>query len=282
LLKAKDTSGNYSAGAAMIDAADLSGINVVVTHDEGAGGWTGTNSGTAVLTSAASPAWDGTSTWGASATWDAFVSTSGIALQVGQASGTYTTAAIDLGYVTTATLSLDATIRSLGPLAVPWSTLTQPWSYYDGAAWIWQQTGGDLSAGYEISTSETGSIWTDWAPFVAGAYKARYLKLRVTLTTADGVWRPFMTELVLFADVPDRVLRFADVAVPIGGATISFTPPFIGVATVQATLQSAAVGDTVKVTGKGTGSVTVQVFNSAGTAKAATVDVDAYGYGEHL
>jgi hypothetical protein len=102
----------------------------------------------------------------------------------------------------------------------------------------------------------------------------------VTLTTQDTLFRPYMTRLTINVDVPDRVEHFADVAIPPAGATIPFSPAFVGVATAQCTLQSASVGDTVKVTAKSANSVTVQVFNSAGTAKTGVVDVDVFGYGE--
>lgn len=282
LIKAVDTSGNYSDQAAYIDAADLSGINVVLTYEDGAGGFNGQFDGTYEYVTSSSPSWGATTTWDSAGTWDAFSVRRGVALNVGATSGTYISEVVDIGYMASSLVSVDANVESLGPLSLPWSTYTQPWSYYSGSAWTWRAKGGAIGSAYEISTSADGVTWSDWSTFTSGAYLFRYMRLRVTLSTSDANYRPYMTRLTINVDVPDRVEHFADVAVPVAGATIAFAPAFVGVATVQCTLQSASVGDTVKVTAKSASSVTVQVFNSAGTAKAAVVDVDVYGYGERF
>lgn len=281
MIKAVDSSDNYSAGAVMISAPDLSGINVVLSYAESTTSWTGARAGTVVAT-ADTGSWDALTTWAAMTSWDAGSVPTGVELADGVSSGTYTTVPIDIGYEATSLVTLDPAVLVLGPLSEPWNTYTQPWSYYDGPDWIWQPSSDQVGASYEVSTSTDGSTWSSWAPFSPGAYRFRYVRFRVTLYTTDTTmtFRPFLAELGIKIDVPDRVLHFADQAVPSGGLTLSFSPAFVGLETVQVTLQGATVGDTYTVTGKSVSGVTINVFSAAGAAKAGNVDVDVFGYGE--
>jgi predicted phage tail protein len=282
LIKAIDTSGNESVLPAAIIAPDVSGLNVVLSYEEATGGFTGAMVGAYEYVATTSPAWDGTGTWGDASTWDAFTERRGVTLVAGGMSGTYTSEVVDIGYVATPLVSIDATVEALGPLTLPWSSYTLPWASYAGPDWVWQAGAGEVSAAYEVSTSEDGTSWTPWATFTPGAYRFRYLRARVTLASANPQYRPFMTSLLFSIDVPDRIEHVADVAVPPAGATITFSPAFVGVSTVQVTLQSAAAGDTCKVTAKSATSVTVQVVDSTGTPKAGLLDVDVFGYGERF
>lgn len=276
-LKAFDTSGNESLVATGVVAPDLTGINVVVQDTDG---FTGTNSGTYLYESLTSPAWANTPAWSDAYTWDTMQALRGITLTAGLTSGAYTSEVVDIGYVASSLVSIDATVTALGLLANPWYTYTLPWTSYAGTSWVWQPTSGGVSVVYEVSTSEDNATWTPWALFTPGTYRFRYLKARLTLATDNANFRPLLQRLVFNVDVPDRVERFADVAVSAAGATITFSPAFVGVETVQATLQSAAVGDTFRVTAKSNTAITVQVYDSAGAAKAGLLDIDVFGYGE--
>ena len=283
MIKAIDTSGVESATAAYVIAADASGINVVVSYDDAAAGFPGTYDNTALMTRSGSPSWAGTpGAWEDAATWDAMTVVRGVVLNGGVTSGTYTTLAVDVGYIASSVVSISSVVQTLGPLSNPWNTYTSPWSSYTAPAWVWRPESTVVGASYEVRTSEDGLTWTEWATFTPGLYRFRYLQARVTLSTSDLNFRPFMTALDLLIDVPDRVEHFADVAVPSAGATLTFTPAFVGVQTIQVTLQSAAAGDTVKVTSKTTGSVTLQVLDGTGAPKAGLLDVDVFGYGERF
>lgn len=278
MLKAVDTSGNYSASEAVVSVPDSSGINVVATSSEEARNWNGImssmiRSGTAVVVNGSVPWSAYTQPWSAyGAQW--------IMLDPAL-TGTYETQPIDIGYVASSAVSIENVVEAV-QRQPPWSAFTDPWNTYAAPQWSWQGMVAGISASFEVSTSENGSTWSPWQPFTPGAYTFRYLRVRATLTTDNITILPYLTRLIVRIDVPDRVLHFGDVAIPIGGATLTFSPAFVGVQTVQVTLQSAASGDRFTVTGKSNSAVTVQVFDSAGSPKAGMADIDAFGYGERF
>lgn len=280
LAKAVDTSGNYSEVEAVISAADVSGINVVLTSSEATRGWNGTTNDAAVITNAGTTGvtLQGDQPWSTyTQPWSEYIR-SWVRLDP-VTFGTYTTEPIDIGYVATSTVTLDTLLQSLQDQG-PWSTFTEPWSFYAAPAYTWEGRAGGIEATFEISTSTDGITYSAFGRFVPGAYTARYFKIRANISTADVEILPFLTSLIVKVDVPDRVLHFADVAIPISGATLTFTPQFVDIETVQVTLQSAASGDRFTVTGKSASSVTVNVFDSAGNPKTGSADVDVFGYGE--
>lgn len=193
--------------------------------------------------------------------------------------GTYISETIDVGYESASLVTVEPSIDLLADSARPWNAYTETWAYY-GSGWSWQGPVGLIGAEYEVSTSLDNVTWSTWTRLTLGALRFRYLRVRVTLTTADPAYRPRLTALLVNIDVPDRVVHVEDVAVPLAGTTISWAPAFVGIKTVQVTLQSAASGDRFTVTGKSEAGVTVQVFDSAGAPKVGLVDVDAFGHGE--
>lgn len=329
LIRARDTSGNYSLNDGLVTLPDLSGINVVIDRSELAAGWTGSASGAFRLDLKNTSDWSGTTSWSDGSTWDYWLLKSGITIGSGQRwsdltaswssytgawlwsdsvqqsnyatwaamsspwssyattwaspvgiDGTYTSAEIDIGYETGALLTLVPTLELLRNNTLPWSAYTGTWASYSAPNWTWQGLISGISASYEVRTRTATGAYTDWAPLTSGAYQMRYAQVRVTLHTDDSTVRPYLTDLRMLFDVPDRVLHLSNVAIPAAGATINWPTPFVGIDTVQVTLQSGAIGDTARVTAKSTTSVTINLYNSVGTAKAGTVDIDAYGYGE--
>lgn len=302
LIKAVDTTGNYSLIEAAVIAPNVSGINVVLMYDDSVAGFTGTKVDTMALGLTRPKQWIDLDTWDSTGTWNDNIFVGGVTLvdstkkwtylnQPWSAytapwlftwpitEGTYTIQPIDIGYVATCTVSLDTTVETLGRTDAPWADYTDPWTTYGPPDWSWQGLVGSIRAVFEIRTSEDGANWSQWQPFILGAYRFRYVEIRADLSTLDVRYLPYMSRLVINIDVPDRVDHFEDVAVPSGGVTISFTPPFVGVQTVQATLQSAASGDRFTVTGKAYNQVTINVFDSAGAPKSGVIDVDVFGFG---
>lgn len=302
MIKAYDTSSNESQSESTVIVSDAGGINVVLSYNEAIGGWNGTKDRTAEIVIVNTPAWADIIDWTSMGTWDDTVSDGGVVL-VGTSTwaslsspwttystpwlfseaadaGTYVSELIDIGYVATSLVQIDPLVQILARSNPPWADFTEPWAYYGPPDWTWQGKDDVISAGYEIATSNDNVTWSAYTPFLPGAYRFRYARFRVTLETSDPNYRPFLTRFVVKVDVPDRVEHFGNVSIPSGGATITFSPQFVGVDTVQVTLQSAASGDRFTVTGKTTSSVTVSVFDSAGSPKAGTADVDVFGYGE--
>ena len=279
MIKAVDTSGNYSAVESVILAADISGINVVLESSESVRGWGGDTVNSLIFGDGV--ALNGSQPWSAyTQTWSEYGQSSWIFLDP-VSTGTYTTAPIDIGYIAMSSVYLENLVEVMQLQGV-WETFANPWADYAAPEWTWQGRVNAVSASFEISTSTNGSTWTPYQLFTPGAYTFRYTRIRVTLNTADLSVIPYITSMIVRIDVPDRVLHFQDVAIPIAGATLNFTPNFVGVQTVQVTLQSAISGDKFTVTGKNNSNVTVKVFDSAGAAKAGLVDVDVFGYGERF
>ena len=278
MIKAVDTSGNFSDTEAVVVASDISGINIVLASDEDANGWAGARVDTIVMGDGSGVILNGGAAWDTyTGTWNSYV-VPWVHLDV-PADGSYDTEAIDIGFVATSTVSIESVVEAITNQP-PWDAFTDPWATYAAPDWTWQGIVSGLGASYEIVTSADGVTWAAWQTFTPGAYTFRFVKIRVNMSTTDASAIPFLSALVVRVDVPDRVIHFEDVAVPIAGVTLSFTPVFVGVQTVQVTLQSAISGDRFTVTGKSNSQVTVQCFDSAGAAKAGLVDVDVFGYGE--
>jgi len=145
------------------------------------------------------------------------------------------------------------------------------------------------TAGARLAGTETGltGYWkgadqlgfTDWRPYTPGYATFRHLKVRATMRSLNGaLYRAGLTELKHIIDVPDVVQTWEDEPIAAGGTTLSFTPPFTATPRVFVTIQGGAAGDTYKVTGKSTAGVTIQCFDTNGTAVARSCDVRAEGY----
>jgi predicted phage tail protein len=276
LIKAVDTSGNESAAAAEVIVPDVDTINVVVDVDDGAAGFPGVYDGTVKLSGGVT-LYDNTTTWSdLTQPWVTYT-TSWAAINAGVA-GTYDSEIIDIGFVATSVVSIESEVELLASRS-PWSDYNETWSYYGPPSWTWQGNVGPISVAYQIATSNDNIALSAWQPFVTGAYNFRYLKLRCVLTTTDTNYLPYLTGLVIHVDVPDRAIHLKNVAVGTGGVTLSFVPAFVGIQTVQATLQSALSGDRYTVSSKSVNGVTINIYDSSGAAKAGTIDVDAFGYG---
>lgn len=274
LLKALDTTGNYSLNAAVIIAASHAEINVVVS-DNDAPDWAGVKAQTVVtptgLTLAGSLAWSSLTQ-----PWTSYTQ-SWIQSSQPYSTGTYDTVPIDLGQAMTSRVEILPTVVQDNVTGQAWDDLTQPWT---SSTAPWAGTPEVVAVSYEMALSQDAVAWSSWQTYQAGHYLARAYKFRVTLSTSDPQsYLPRLTSLLVTVDVPDRVLHFEDLATSAGGTTISFSPAFVNVQTVTGTIQSGAIGDTFRVTGKTNSQATITVYDSAGAAKAGLVDVDVFGYG---
>lgn len=274
LIKAVDTSGNYSVNAAVLTLPNDLDINVVVTGSDNSS-WTGvkvnTQGDSVGLTLANTQRWNTLTN-----TWNTYTSTW---YQMGTwaSPGTYETVPIDLGVVLTSRIEVEAIVEQVQLTAPNWLTLTSPWLSYDDP---WTGTSELVSATYEIATSQDGAIYTAYGPFQSGVYTARAVKFKITLTSTNSGYIPRLKSFIVTVDVPDRVVHFEDRAIGLAGTNLLFSPAFIVVQTVTGTIQGGAIGDTFRVTSKSTTHASVSIYDSAGNPKAGIVDIDVFGYGE--
>lgn len=274
LIKAVDTSGRMSQTAAVIIMSTEADINIIVTHDEADGGWNGTKIN--VIETAAGIELAGTLTWSDwDQPWETYVN-SWAKESVINATGTYESEVIALGAVLTSRIEIDPVLEQVS-LGDTWSAWGQPWNSY-GAGWTWQGPTGIVSAAYQIATSTDGATWSDWATFVPGDYAASHIKFLVTITTADASYNGLLSQFNVTVDVPDRVIEFEDEAIPLGGKTLTFSPAFNIAPVMSFALQGGAIGDTIRFTSKGVGSVHAEVFDSSGISKAGNADITARAY----
>lgn len=286
MIKSFDLSGNESVSAASVSAGDSTAILNIKTHDEAAGGWNGTKTNCANYDLVANDAWSDLTTWSAMTTWDANSAKTGVLENaVATVPAVYVGETIDLGASNKVYVSLDVSIGALNALAVNWGDLTSPWTTYTN---VWNTYGGDATITYntaivatvDYQTSADGTNWSQALPFVPGTYTARYFRFVVTMESQDPGLSAYLYKLQAYFDLLERQLHFEDVAIASGGTTVAFSPAFSEIKTVQVTPNGGATGDTYKVSAKTGSGVTINLYTSAGVAKAGVVDIDVFGYGE--
>ena len=139
----------------------------------------------------------------------------------------------------------------------------------------------DINVELQISTSTDNSTYTDYRTYILGDYKARYIKLRVVLTTTNQTVSPSIYELVASVDMPDRTTAEDDVASTTGsgGKVITFSPAFKELQGLGISAQSLATGDFYELTSKSATGFTIKFKNSGGSIVDRNFDYVAKGYG---
>lgn len=272
LIRAVDTSGNFSRNSASFALGANTDINVVVLDDDAGYGWPGVLTDMvhdgADITLAYAKSWDDLTL-----PWDSYIGSWMLESQP-LTSGNYVTDVHDMGRVIDATFSVEPQLDVI-PLGTSWKTWNMPWSSY-GNNWTWFGPSGAVSAVFEIDTSPDNITWTGWQPFVPGLRTCRYYKMRASFVVQTNFQIRF-NHFPITVDVPDRLERFPNEAIPLAGKTINFNPPFTAVDAVSVTLLNGAAGDTVTVA-KTVNSITVNIFDSTNAAKAGTADIVVPGY----
>lgn len=124
------------------------------------------------------------------------------------------------------------------------------------------------------------AVWTDWAEFVAGTYSFRAAQFRLQLYSLEAGVSPQISVLSVTIDMPDRVERGNDLAVPVAGATIIYDPAFNADPAVVITLQDAATDDKIVYTSKDATGFAFKVYNATAAGYVERVyDYISSGYG---
>jgi hypothetical protein len=272
LIKSVDVLGNESVTASAIIVGSTQDANFIVQHDEYSGGWAGTKNQTTVIDGNLQLDYNGSWT-DLSDTWDSYMSPWGVYPAV-YSSGTYVSTTIDLGVSVDSRIEVDMSV-SINEYGINWADFGEIWSTYSG---VWNEGSDKVSVTVEIDTSDDGAIWDGYRTYVPGYYNARYIRFRLTLATTDNIYQPSITQFDIDVDVPDRIVRFENQSILIAGTTLSFSPAFNAIPAVNVTIQAGAIGDNYKLSSKTISAVTINLYNSAGVAKAGTVDVVAIAY----
>ena len=139
----------------------------------------------------------------------------------------------------------------------------------------------DVDAKIQISTSNDNSTYSDFADYILGDYKARYIKLRVKMTTTNADSTPAISALSATIDMPDRTVAVADTASTTagGGKAITFAPAFKDLQGLGISTSNLATGDFYELSSKSATGFTIKFKNSGGTVVDRTFDFVAKGYG---
>ncbi|MEO8645509.1 phage tail protein [Pseudomonas sp.] len=131
-----------------------------------------------------------------------------------------------------------------------------------------------------VRTSDVSpAVWSAWKPFVVGDYRARQFDFQLRGAVAQASNWIDVTRLEVVIDMPDRIESGNDLAVPAGGLTISYSPPFNANPAVSLTAQGLSPGDYFDVSAKTATGFTVFIRNSSGVAQSGrSIDYISKGY----
>ena len=243
-IKAKDTSGNYSTNAASYDvdviATGFGAITAVAEHPS----WPGTLSnfirhytGKLVPDSQNSDSTDG---------WDDF----DIFVNNPYATCTYEIDEIDIAF--------DDTIRAYAPLI---SALGPGES-------------GSANPILQLDYKVDGGAYGGWQNWGIGNVLARYVKMKITLTTSVGV--AFISAMTPTLDIEKRTESGVGVTIGASGTTITFDQRFHSVPACTAIYSGANAYHATVENETATG-FDIHVYNSSGTEVGGIVNWTAVG-----
>jgi predicted phage tail protein len=131
-----------------------------------------------------------------------------------------------------------------------------------------------------VRTSDVSpAVWSAWKPFVVGDYRARQFDFELRGSVQQTTNWIDVSKLEVVIDMPDRIESGNDIAVPIGGLSITYAPPFNASPAVSITAQGLSPGDYYDISAKSDLGFTVVVRSSSGTAKSGcSIDYISKGY----
>lgn len=128
--------------------------------------------------------------------------------------------------------------------------------------------------------SDSGANWSNWEPFLAGNKVFRAVQFRVHLQSFEQNITPIVRVLSVSVDMPDRVERGEDLVVPTTGIEINYSPSFKNNPAVAITLQDGDAGDELVYDRKDENGFELRVFNRVSMTYVARVfDFISSGYG---
>ena len=269
MIKAVDTSGNYSANAALVitNIPSLTTFNAIEVLTEQPA-WSGTKTGCYSVNGKLYL--DMAGRWNDITDFDALSNIDNYGGALAEAHYTSATE-IDLGDVRTSRCTSAVQFDGIDTTAL-FDNITN----FD-AKTSFADTVDKTGVQPQISLSQDGVTWGAWQPLFVGDYTARKMRFRLQLYSHDATQYPTIDSLVYSVDMPDRSLTIDDVSIPAAGVVLPFTPAFITAPTVRGSVQTAASGDTLVISDVTAQGCTVQILNN-NNGVARVVDVEARGY----
>lgn len=141
----------------------------------------------------------------------------------------------------------------------------------------------NIAAINPIGAAGKDSDWSGWQTLTAGYYTGQFFQFRALLASYNDTAWPVVTKLGVTVDMPDRIVAEHDLQITAGGTKVIFPGGAFKVApSVATTLDNAADGDRLVISGVANDGFTAEVFDKANKSKDAQIDYVAKGYGRHI
>ncbi len=158
------------------------------------------------------------------------------------------------------------------------------WGTWDSVG-LWAGTVLGKISHIEIRTTlddpaSPSATWSAWGKPVAELIKTRGVEFRVVAQFGpDLAQRLRISTAVIVIDVPDRTVSEKNLSIPAAGLDYSFSPPFLDIPAVVASMTDPADGHRLKISAVTADGVRLDVLNAAGTGVAGDVNMLAKGFG---
>lgn len=139
----------------------------------------------------------------------------------------------------------------------------------------------DVDARIQIATSNDNSTYTDYQDYILGNYKARYINLRVKLTTTNPSSTPAISALSAVVDMPDRTVAEDGIAAGTGGKAVTFSPAFKALQGLGIEIDDLDQNQHYVISSKSATGFTINFYQGTGTGVPVAKDFGyvAKGYG---
>jgi len=190
----------------------------------------------------------------------------------------YFNATTDLSEVYTSRLTprLIATGNNRSNVMANWPTLSSVSSLSGAAPGAW-------AAEIQIRTTQTdpsaAPVWSVWQTLNIGDYVFRGAQFRVAFFSLNPDVTPTVSEVGVTIDMPDRIIRFEDKTIPIGGFNFVITPAYKKMLDIQVTGQNMSQGDYWRVTNKTASGAIITFYNNLNVSVVRVADIQFAGYG---
>ena len=139
----------------------------------------------------------------------------------------------------------------------------------------------DVNVQLLISTSDDNSTYTDYRSYILGDYKARYIKLRVNLTSSNQTATPAIYELSATVDMPDRTIAEDSITSGTGAKVVTFSPAFKSLQGLGIEVDDLDQNQHYVISSKSATGFTINFYQGSGTGSGVSKDFSyiAKGYG---
>ncbi|WP_233866568.1 host specificity protein J [Paraburkholderia adhaesiva] len=124
--------------------------------------------------------------------------------------------------------------------------------------------------------------WSPWKRLISADLTFRAARFALLISVKDRSWGMGITDCGVEVDVPDRIESRNNIPVPVGGADVTFTVPFMQTPAINIIAQGLSTGDYWEITQQSRTGFHIAFYAAGGNPVARTADWIARGYGyEH-